>query len=104
MRAKDIAPPHQVGDDHWPGKLLLTVDGVNEAEEKESLLIANAINIFGLGMFEVICIAISHNSRNIVVLPLLLCSVGGDIEGDIFRVRTTRQKLAVVVAPGVDEN
>ena len=53
------------------------------------LLIPNAVDILRLGVFEVICVAISHDSRDVVVLALLLGSVGGNVESDVLRVCAT---------------
>ena len=67
-------------------------------------MIPNAVDIFRLWMFKVVCIAIRHDGGHIVVLALLLGSVGGDIERDVLGVCSTRQKLAIVVATSIKED
>ena len=104
MGLENITPPHKVGDDHWSSEFLLSVDGVNEAEQEETLLIANAVDVLGFGVIEVVSVTVGHDSRDIVIFALLLGGVGGNIEGDVFRVCTTRQKLPIIVTPGVDED
>ena len=77
---------------------------MNKPKQQESLLVSDAIDVFGFGVVEVVCVSICHDGRHIVILALLLGSIRGNIEGDVFRVGPTCQELSIIIATGVDED
>ena len=74
---------------------------MDQTKKQEPLLISDTVDVFGLGVFEMVCISVRHDSRNVVIAALLLRGVRGDIEGDVLRVSATCQELSVVIATSI---
>lgn len=99
-----ISPTHEVQDHHQCSQLLLLIDSVHDAKQKQPLLLSNLMCILWKKMGLMVCEGVCHNCRKVVALLLLLACIWQHIKCDLLCLFTIHEQLSIIVTLNIDEN